>query len=135
MGYDDAAYARMEGGMDEPGTASWKTLKRRELRKRKLRGASGQTIRVESRESSREKPAGRSAAARDSEPAVPIPASDSTERADMQALFRLHLSRLSRAHLSHVLQVCCRDCKVDFIFSASEQQLFLEKEWPIPRQR
>ena len=33
------------------------------------------------------------------------------------------------------MSVCCRDCKAGFTFSISEQELFLEKGWPIPRQR
>lgn len=33
------------------------------------------------------------------------------------------------------MAVCCRECKVEFVFSVEEQRLFLSHGWPIPRQR
>lgn len=158
--YDSDAYARMQGGMDEPGTASWKTLQRRHKRKRNLKASSttapdlaasteicssggncgrevtdgpndgGRWADVGTGEGSSRKGKGGSEECSGSDDKsnhdVVVPLGGASTAAVCAPGGPMKLEDMS---------VCCRDCKKEFIFNKVEQKLFLEKEWPIPRQR
>lgn len=150
------AYARLLGGMDEPGTASVRTLQRRALRKRKLRPSTaapnpvtnpenGNSYSSRGMDQNSYRDAGATASGTG---AVGLGGSNdiqihgSGHAAAAQAVGKPHraaaLEALSVTSIDPTLvdiPVCCRDCSTDFIFGPSEQALFLQKGWPIPRSR
>ena len=103
----------VHGDVSEPGSGSWRTHQRAYLRKRQ-RGAEPVTkLRPES--APRTLPQATHPDPASKPVQLPEPEDRPGERRDMQ--------------------VCCRECKTQFTFDVAEQELFVTKGWPIPRQR
>ena len=125
-----------------PGDGSLRTRRRAELRARKRASPGADAATLPSSEM-------RHAAVHDKAAELNASCSSST-RAPLEAVQQLVASGTCEAVQQLVasgtceavqqleapgMSVCCRECKVYFVFGAEEQALFVANGWPIPRQR
>jgi hypothetical protein len=115
--FDSIAYARMQWGMDDPNTGTWRTHKRGLLRKRKKGVGSPEEPMTIISTSSVLREVGACKGTSGAEPEVSL-----TEAT-------------GQGRLAGDMNVRCRECASNFNFSVEEQHIFAEKGWPIPRQR